>query len=184
MNISIAKQKLINKYKTILKTFINDTDFERFFDTEVRDHIIKYSELKNYSNINELLPNDIDYKIILTETQKNSGHWCALLKYGNTIEWFDSYGVRPDGELSYISYKIKKMLGENTHYLTKLLKTKRPDQQVIYNKTKFQKLNDNIATCGRHVICRILLLKMLNKNLDEYTDFIKKYSEIYTSFGE
>ena len=53
---------------------------------------IEYKDLKNYTSIDELLPNDKDFAVLLYESQPNSGHWTALLKYDNDIELFDSYG--------------------------------------------------------------------------------------------
>ena len=169
------KQKAIENYQTALSTMISDADFPRFLGEDVKPKIIKYHDLAQYASLDELLPDSPDYKIILTESKRNEGHWCCLLRYGKDVEWFDSYGVKPDGELNFISKAVKKMLGEDKHYLTRLLNTKMPDQNVIYNKKKLQVLEDGINTCGRWTIYRILMMKF-GYNLPEAIDFVEKYS--------
>ncbi|NDD59382.1 MAG: hypothetical protein EBZ47_09125, partial [Chlamydiae bacterium] len=83
--------------------------------------ILKYSELANYGNLDELLPDPKDYKVILTESKRNQGHWCCLLKYptkeGCVYEWFDSYSGMPDSELKFIPASVRRMLGESKHHL-------------------------------------------------------------------
>jgi hypothetical protein len=167
----IRKERVIQKYKTELEQMMTDLDFKRYFGVDVP--ILKYSELEGYEDINELLPNDKDFKIILTESEYNSGHWCCITKYGNNIEWYDSYAEHPDGQLSFIPQSIKKMLGQNHHHLTRLLKTVKPDQKIIFNNKPFQVLQDGVNTCGRHVICRILCMRF-GYTLPEYQQLLKR----------
>ena len=62
-------------------------------DKDIRDilgdksKILKYSELSQYSSLSELLPELIDYVVILYEESLNSGHWVALLKYNNLYDF-------------------------------------------------------------------------------------------------
>ena len=42
--------------------------------------IIKYADLDNYNDIYMLLPNRMDFCFILTESEKNSGHWTLLIE--------------------------------------------------------------------------------------------------------
>ena len=48
--------------------------------------IIKYSGLSGYRDLDDFLPNLLDYVIILYEASLNEGHWTALLKYNNIFE--------------------------------------------------------------------------------------------------
>jgi hypothetical protein len=159
-----------------MRTNITDLDLERYFPetNHYKNNVIKYSELANYKSIEELLPKDRSYKIILIEENYNSGHWTALLRYGDTIEWFDSYGLAPDGELKFINAVKKRLLGEGRKTLTELL-SKVKDKKVVYNKAKLQKLSNQSATCGRWVILRILMMTKFFYNLPEFVSFIKKY---------
>ena len=49
--------------------------------------IIKYSELSEYSTVQDLLPKLLDYVVILYEDTINSGHWVGLLRYENLYEF-------------------------------------------------------------------------------------------------
>jgi len=102
----------MNEVLTRMRTNITDLDLERYFPetNHYNDNVIKYSELANYKSIEELLPKDRSYKIVLIEQNYNSGHWTALLRYDDTIEWFDSYGVCPDGELKFINAVKRRLL--------------------------------------------------------------------------
>jgi hypothetical protein len=165
------KQKQFNYYKEELARMVSDLDIKKWLGMDAP--IYKYSELAAFNNMLDLLPTDKCFAVVLTESKRNSGHWCALLRYNNTISWMDSYGVKPDGELNFISSSIKKMLGESTHHLTRLIKTIPKDFKFEYNKNKFQKLNDHINTCGRW---SVLFCKMnqLDYSMTETIEFLKR----------
>jgi hypothetical protein len=179
--ISKEKQKIMDHYKKLLATMIDDNDICRWLGSDAREKIIKYSDLKNYNSINDLIPEEKGFRIILTESSPNCGHWCAVLKYKDILEWFDSYGVKVDGEFKYIPKIVRKMLGQDGDVLTYLLtKTKRPNQNVYYNKRRLQSNAENINTCGRWVIARILSM-LLGFELD---DFINKVDEKIEDTGK
>jgi hypothetical protein len=164
----------IERHRKALTTMISSDDFSRFLDDASSDKILKYSELSKYNTMYELLPNARDYKIVLIESQFNSGHWCCIMRYNNIFEWFDSYGVRPDGELNFVSAGMRKMLGEDKLYLTKLIKSIHAPDKFIYNKKKLQVLKDGVNTCGRWCIARLMCFK-LGYTLDDFILFIDKY---------
>ena len=181
--VNRQKEKLLNKYKNQLEYMVSDADFENFLGQSANHKIMKYSELNNCRSLNDLLPEKRDYRIILTEQKPNSGHWCVLSKYpdgkGDVFEWFDPYGVRPDGELSFISSTMKRILGENTNILTKLLDDeKKGGKRVIYNKMKLQQLADNISTCGRWSMLRAKMMEM-GYDLNKFIEFMEKNKEAY-----
>ena len=123
------------------------------------DQIIKYSQLKDYSSLQELLPLPFDYKIILLETNRNTGHWVCVLRLGHVIECFNSYGIGIDSEFRFIPDSIERMLGQSKRYLGILI-DKSHGFQVISNKYKFQSKSDDVATCARWVILRIETARM------------------------
>lgn len=172
-----SRQKLIEHYEKELAKMFSNSDIERWAG---EGHIIKYSDLANYSNINELLPNDKDFKIILIESRVNSGHWVAVMKYKNIIEYFSSYGTKPEYDFKFIPTMIKHLLGQGGNILTKLLKTKDKGQKIYYNKKKLQKINDGVNTCGRWVIARTIAMK-LGWELD---DFINKVEDKINETGK
>ena len=79
-----------------------------------------------------MLPNEKDYCIILYEERPNRGHWTALLKYNGLYEHFDSYGVKPDGQLKWISAKRNRQLNQDEPYLTQLLEK---EEEKTYTTT-------------------------------------------------
>lgn len=173
----LKKEEAYKKMKTKLATMISDADFNRFF-TDAPQKLLKYSELENINDINELLPEEQDYRIILTESQKNSGHWCCITRKNNVYTWFDSYGEKPDGELKYISTMMNKILGQDKKHLSRILKTIKQPNEILYNETKYQVLRDGINTCGRWCIC-FLLLHHMGYDLKEFKNFIKLNAKKY-----
>ena len=85
---------------------LSDSDLRRILGHNTK--IMKYSELSKFNDLNELLPDDRDYCVILYEDALNHGHWIALSKYKGIFEFFDSYGISPDGELHWLNMKKDK----------------------------------------------------------------------------
>lgn len=130
-----------------------------------------YPEIHKYDTIDELLgPHDACF--LLFETEPKFGHWCAIIKYGNTVEFFDPYSGYPDNVLEFIPEDFKNESNQNYPYLTELLYECPYD--IEFNDHKYQKKSNKINTCGRHCACRILF-----KNLDlkEYDSMIKTLSK-------
>jgi len=161
--------------KRIITSALGDDDIKYYLPDAT---IMKNSDLKKYSSIEQLLPKDKSYAIILYETEPNKGHWTCISRYKNknkkdVIEFFDSLADdgSPDSPLKWNSKKTNKLLGQGKPVLTKLLKES--NIPVIYNKFKFQSEGNNIDgqninTCGRHCIFRLLNLLDCNRTLEDY----------------
>jgi hypothetical protein len=136
--------------------------------------MIEYNDLADYKEITDLLTNPIDYVIILIETTAdNVGHWVALLLYGNTIEFFNSYSGKPDFQKNNFISKEKNIeFGQTQNYLTNLLV--KSNFNIIYNKLQLQKYSNGSATCGRFVCARILCLLNHNMDLKQFLEFMMK----------
>ena len=172
-----TKEDLVKHYEKCLEYMVSDSDFSRWLD-DSNGKILRYADLKGYGSIEPLLPGEIDYKIILTEWKRNTGHWCCLLRYGKTIEWFDPLGGMPDSELSFVPEWLRAKLGEDKRILSSLLRdAKAKGFTVIYNKKKLQQDKDGIDTCGRHTLARIMMLKVKHFNLEQYLDFLERQSK-------
>jgi len=157
--------------KARISTPLTDGDIEKH--TGIKE-VIKYSDLKNYTSIEDLLPTDKSAIIILIEDRLNSGHWVAVMRYGKTVEYFNSYGAKWDTDWKFINRMVRMILGENTNEMTRLMdKAKAEGWTTIWNKSRFQKLSSQIQTCGRWCVLRIEMMKM-GYNLKEFYDFIKK----------
>lgn len=138
-------------------------------------NIIRYSQLNQCQNIEQCLSNGVC--VILYETEPNKGHWTVLLKtiddYGNQIlEMFDPYGMDLEAEKRYIDNGFMKQNNMDHNILAKLLyECSIPSS---YNQYHFQKMKDNVATCGRWVIARI---KNKNMSLNDFHDKFGNYSD-------
>jgi hypothetical protein len=75
--------------KTILSYSFSNQDIKNYLGNDTK--IFEYKDLNNYNSIDEILPNEKDFCIILIETKQRSGHWTALMKYSGLLEFFDSY---------------------------------------------------------------------------------------------
>lgn len=165
----------------IIKTPMTDADIEKYLGDNA--HIIKYSELNNMNDIRDILPTDKSYMIILIESEINSGHWVCALRYKNTIEIFNSYGLKPSKRDFIRSSKYNKEFlnqDENNLKLNALLdKALNDNFNVIYNTSRFQRKRININTCGRHCILRIITMKYFDMDLERYIDFMQKAREMF-----
>jgi len=138
---------------------LSDSDLKRLIPNV---NIIKYNDLANYNNIDELLQGKPT--IILFElTENNNGHWISIFKNNNTIYFFDSYGIKIEDQKKYMN----KQFFRKINYLSKMLKDS--PYKVDYNANKYQEMSDNISTCGRHCVVR---LKCQDLNDEEYKDII------------
>jgi hypothetical protein len=111
--------------------------------------ILKYTELYDYKNSKELF-GDYDKIIILYLTINDmTGHWTALFKNKNGINYFDSYGVPLDFQFELLPPEKREELHEQQDYLKHMLF----NEKVIYNNITYQKLHTQ--TCGDHVSFRL-----------------------------
>lgn|SRR5574337_1618016 len=130
--------------------------------------ILVYPELSKFKNIDQLL-SPHGCAIILYQTKKNFGHWIALIKQGkNIIEHFDSYGIKPDGELKFVKSYMRKELGQEYPHLTYLLY--HSPYQLSYNQYRLQKMQKHISTCGRWSVARCILKDV---PLDQFVKLFK-----------
>ena len=118
------------------------------------DDVILYSKLKEYSTIDELLPHDKSFKILLLEDKPRSGHYTALYRQGDLICYFNSYGDKPDRDMNCIPRLIRKMLGEDRPEITRLC----ADREIWYNHHKLQ--GEKSQVCGRYCMFFVSCLQM------------------------
>lgn len=129
--------------------------------------ILTYDQLKDYNNIDDIL-NINGICILLYQTKKGYGHWCALLKRQDFIEFFDPLGYKPDDELLKVPSNLRKILGQDQPHLSYLLLSS--PYNIEFNNYKLQKNVKDVNTCGRHCAMRCLFIEY---NIDEYYNMIK-----------
>ena len=171
--MSAAEDK---KLKRNLAYFGSNDDIKRALGCD-DSKILKYSQLADYRSLDELLPESFDYRIILLENDYNSGHWVCVIRQNNVIELFNSYGIPIDTEFKFIPDWIERWLGQDTRYLTNLIKSS-IGFDVISNKVRFQSKRPEIATCGRWIIHRIEMAKM-NYSLEQYIGLMQSIQDKY-----
>ena len=168
-----------------LAEFTNGEHLIQYFGPQFEKNIILFSDLDDYSSIDQLLPRDKSFVIILLENKPSSGHWMSLLRYGNTREFFNSYGMKPTAELSLIPEAMNKRLEQEPSQILDLLNGGvRDNKEIIYSKTKFQKVGSDVGTCGKWCILRCLMLKNFDMNLQDFNEFIKKMKRKYKLSGD
>jgi len=134
--------------------------------------IYTYPQIAKYEDIEQLLPNNNDYFIVLYLDSPTTGHWNAVLRYDNKIEHFDPYGG-VDKALKWQSKDRLAGLGQYDKYLSNLYNS--TDLKVVYNNIAYQDEKDrSIATCGRHVVNRIQKLLKDRYSGCDYARYMKK----------
>lgn len=147
---------------------LSDADIHKIIPTL---KVVPYPELLKATSIDDILDEKGRLMILYLTEDSHTGHWICVLKYRNkpVLEFFDPYGIAPDGEGKWLSASQLKEFGQNTHHLSKLLENS--PYKLVVNKTKFQKDEMDVNTCGRHCLCR---LYMKHLTLPQYTKLIKE----------
>jgi len=152
---------------------MGDDDIKKYFPNA---KILKYSELKNYTNINQLLPRPKTFFFLLYERSPNVGHWVLVSRYKDngidTIEFFCSYGSKIDEPLTWTPIGMRVQLGADKPYLSILLD--KSGLKTIYNPVQYQSKKSNIATCGAYDTLRAGELIKHNTTLDEFNDMLSE----------
>ena len=172
--MSITEKKLEKSiYKDKIKYFMTNHDLFKLFPN---CKIVKFADLSTYKSIYDLLPNNLDFVFMLTETEPDHGHWQLILRDNEQFEFFDSYGDPPSTILNFIPKYMMKLLGNDYNEdIGHILKSIQKGDKLTINKYPFQSELNNVNTCGRWVALRVALL--LQKNMTN-KDFIKYIKQI------
>jgi hypothetical protein len=166
-----------------LKESISDLDFEKYLSHKVKKHIYKYADLEHYK-LNQLFLKQVDYIIVLIESDPNFGHWCVLTKdsFNKEMTWFDPYGIRPTGELIWNTAKKNRELDNERHDILDLLEeANKLGYNIVYNKKRFQSSKPDINTCGRHCIFFLLCFFKKYMSLSDYIYYMEKLEKYYNT---
>ncbi len=161
------------------------TPFDLFKIARKICNVFTYPEISKFTKYTQLFkrgnsiftkekseyPFDNNFCIILYLSGEKSGHWTCVCnnKYG--INFLDSYGDVIDDQLYYVNNQIN---GQNKKYLLTLLS--KANKPIYYNDLQLQKMNENIATCGRYCA---LYLRYDGMKIEDFIDMIKKTSKEY-----
>jgi hypothetical protein len=180
----LAMQELLNEIEKLPVTGsgLQETKEEPMTDEDIKKYcpdckILKYVDLKKYKKMSDILK-DGESAFILFQDSPNSGHWCLESRYTDEDgqqwnEHFDSYGIFPDNELSFVGKGKREKLGIDSKFLTKLLKNDQPEIKTVYSYKKYQDMKPGSSTCGRWACLR--RQKILDGlNLPEFKNFIEE----------
>jgi len=157
---------------------VEETIEEPMDDSDIRQYlpnakIMRYSGLARLSDIEQLLPTDKSYVVLLYENTPGSGHWVALMRYGRTIEFFCSYGSKIDAPLRWQNPRDNAMLGQTAPFLSQLLNKAKRKFRAIHNPVAYQSKRDGVATCGAWDVMRINQMKNHNQDLQDFHQFME-----------
>ena len=137
---------------------MNDLDIRFYLGKKAR--ILTYNELAKFKTIEKLLPHHKAYFILLYPVASEfNGHWVCMTRYDKTLEYFSSYGTKPEIEFTWSTSNFK----DNPRYLTQLLNNTK--LHTVYNSIDFQSKRQMISTCGAFAVFRVLTLIELNADL-------------------
>lgn len=130
------------------------------------DKFITHTELARAGDLGQLMEQRGNFLVVLWESRADYGHWTCLIRHTKPsvyYEFFDSFGLPPDGQLAYMHY------GQTKPFLSAMLDD--TGLPWIYNHVKLQKEYHHVNTCGRYVGLRLLLS---DRRLSDYVLLLTK----------
>jgi len=162
-----------DQMKQTIEDPLSDTDIQKILSPN-KTNIIEYPDLAGVSDIFKLFDR-LGRCVVYIPISDTFGHWTGLTlrDNGKTIEWFDPYGVKPDGEKKWISPETLRRLKMEKPLLLDLLQKAKSDHgcKITYSPYHWQADKEGVNDCGDWVSVRLLLYK---KSLKEINDLIKK----------
>lgn len=134
---------------------LSDDDIRKLLGSGIK--ITTYPDLEKVQHIDELFDNRGRAILFVPQQNEQQGHWCCLVKKGRTIEFFDPYGEPPEAQKDTLDNAHLARMRMNEPLLADLL-TNNP-YKVIFNKIQLQELKNDVNTCGRHCVSRLLYHK-------------------------
>ena len=177
-------KKILNKVAGEGNQVIKDISETPMGDDNIRQYlpgakVLKYSELADIDNIEELLPRPKTYFFLLYESSYNRGHFVVVNRYidngKDTICFFCSYGSKIDAPLYWNSQGKNKELGQDQPYLSQLLQ--KSGKNIQYNRVQYQSKRSPVATCGAFATLWIKANLRDNMNLQDFHDWITEIKE-------
>jgi len=145
------------------KILLSATDILRLTNNEV--NIVVYDDLVYYKTIDEVFDGKQGIILLYQGENKNTGHWTLIYFLNSkTLYFFDPYGFKIDTEIKWSPF-LKKY--SNNPPLTALIKNS--PYKLQQNNIKYQQLDNQVNSCGRHTVVRFNHKNMKDK---EYKEFL------------
>lgn len=149
---------------------LSDDDIRKLLGGGIK--ITTYPDLDKVHHLNDLFDRQGRAILFIPQTDQTSGHWTAMIKSGREVEFFDPYGEEPEEQKSTLSADKLHQLEMTEPLLAKLLDNS--GCRIHFNKVQLQELQNNVNTCGRHCVCRLLYYKF---PIERYREMIKRSGE-------
>jgi hypothetical protein len=147
------------RLKEIRAYALSNGDINEILEPDTK--IIIYPEFGGMQSIDEAFDSLGRCVFLFLTTSESSGHWLTMFKRGdNTIEYFDSYGEKPEAQREWLTEEMLEDLGQSEPYLMNLLKAS--GYKVYYNTVRYQKVKDDYNSCGRWCVARLICKDMSN----------------------
>lgn len=157
---------------------LTNTDIDRLLGGT---KIHAYPELANFRTLDEAMDEDGRMIVLYLTENDSTGHWVCCFKDGNCVQYFDSYGLKPEAPKGWITRKKNMDLGQTRDQFLRLFKAE--GKPVFYNKYKYQKDEDDVNTCGRWVTARLLLRDLDDKQFKEVIDDADLKGDDFVSYA-
>jgi len=144
---------------------------DEIMDADPSIHVLTYGQLAHYKSIDQLLKK-FEKIVLLYFNKEDFGHWVALFKNKQGINFFDSYGTMPDkNQVQDVDINVMKKYGQMHPLLVDMLLDS--THPIRYNDVQYQAYGKRdgkiINTCGQHCVVRLINSDMSEK---EYLDYI------------
>ena len=146
---------------------LSDGDIRKILGDDIS--IITYPQLGEMTSIDQAFDSKGRCVMLVPNASPTMGHWVAMIRRKDGIEFFDPYGDAPEEQKEGLSQSRLEALDIDQPFLTKLLRAS--GKPVYYNTKGFQVEKASVATCGRHAVSRLLYAPY---SIDKYDACVRK----------
>lgn len=159
---------------------LSNSEIETAFKRLREDvNIVYLSKMREINTVDDIFDGKNHAVLFVSTNSEYSGHWQLLLRKQNEILFFDSYGHT----FGKLLKKVFKHHGNNAYNQSFklgniLLKTGIP---CVMNTVQYQNYNEEVKTCGFHVLCCFTVFLELDEafSFNKYFQFMDGYKKKY-----
>lgn len=130
-------------------------------------NIVQYHDLALVYSIDEIFKPELNNCVIMLLELTEGNHWVTLIKKDNIIEYYNSYGKKPDAELNLYKYRQP--------YLSNLLY--KSGYMINWSNQLMQQFKNDVNTCGRWASLRAVYHELDNFSFNR---FMKNINVLHT----
>jgi hypothetical protein len=147
-----------NQIEDIKAYALSNDDINTILEPDTK--IFSYPDFADMNHIDEAFDRLGRCVFLFLTKSPTSGHWVCMFRKDNTIEYFSSYGDKPEAERKWLTEEQLEELGQDEPYLFNLLKNS--GYKVFYNTHEYQSDREDINTCGRWCVARLITKDISN----------------------